>query len=94
MITSYWGEVNYKEYNGLGTTGQPSFKESVKIKALLLSGKTTYTYNSDGDTTSCSFVYKTVNKLVKKSQINGREIMDCVKVEGLGRNCGYMSYVK
>jgi hypothetical protein len=94
MITSYWNLVNYEEYNGIGVTGQPQYKETKQLKALRLRGTTSINYADDGDSTSASYVYKTIDHIVPRSRINGREVIDCVKVEGFGRNCGYMSYVK
>ena len=90
----YRDELEYKEYTGLGNSGQPSYAPKQKIKGLRLKGKINVITNKDGDSTSCNIAYKTPNRLIPLSQINGRTIMECIKVAGLGHNCGYISYVK
>ena len=90
----YIDELKYKEYTGLTNSGQPSYKSEQIIKGLRLKGNIRVVTSKDGDSTSCSISYKTPNKLIPLSTINGRTIMECVKVPGLGHNCGYISYVK
>lgn len=90
----YRDELVYKEYMGLTNTNQPSYKPEQTIKGLRLKGKVKVVNDKDGDHTSCDIAYKTPEPLVKYSLINGRTIMECIKVPGLGHNCGYVSYVK
>lgn len=92
--TIYNQEIEYREYIGLGKTGKASYKDTVKIKGLRLKGQLKFSTGSDGDTTSCSICYKTPTLIVKNSELNGRTVMECVKVSGFGKNCGYVSYVK
>lgn len=86
--------LEYKEYTGLGNSGQPNYSPKQMIYGLRLKGQIKVTTSEDGDATTCNIAYKTPNKLVPLSQLNGRTIMECVKVPGLGRDCGYVSYVK
>lgn len=90
----YIDELTYREYVGLTNSGQPSYKPEVVIKGLRLKGKIRVVTNKDGDSTSCDIAYKTPFKIIPLSMINGRTVMECVKVPGLGHNCGYISYVK
>ena len=90
----YRDEIKYKEYTGLNKSGQPSYKTEQIIKGLRLKGQIRVTTSDDGDSTTCNIQYKTPNKIVPLSQLNGRTVMECVKVAGLGRDCGYISYVK
>lgn len=90
----YRDDLKYKEYTGLTNTNQPSYKPEQTIKGLRLKGKIKVVMNKDGDSTTCDIAYKTPNKLVPLSMINGRTIMESIKVPGLGHNCGYISYVK
>lgn len=94
MFDNYYSTIEYKEYVGLTDSGQPSYKNTVNIKGLRLKGQIKVSHSNDGDTTSCSIVYKTKEKIVPLSMINGREVMECVPVSGFGRDCGYLSYVK
>jgi hypothetical protein len=90
----YIDELHYKEYIGLTNTGQPSYKAEETIKGLRLKGKIKVVTSKDGDSTSCDICYKTPNRLIPLSTIDGRTIMECVKVAALGHDCGYVSYVK
>jgi len=90
----YYEDLIYEEYNGLNDSNTESWKEPTSIKGLRLKGSIKVTHGSDGDSTTSSLVFKTKNRLIPKSRIDGREIIDCVPVPGLGINCGYMSYTK
>jgi hypothetical protein len=90
----YYQELKYKEYKGKTSSNTDSYAPETIIKGLRLKGQLKVVHSEDGDTTSCTIVYKTKDPLVTKSLINGREIMECVPVPGLGLNCGYLSYVK
>lgn len=94
MLDYYFRPLKYKEYNGLNNSNQPIYKEETTVLGLRLRGRLTVTHTESGDTTESSVVYKTKEKLVPQSLLEGREIADCVKVEGLGFDCGYMSYLK
>lgn len=90
----YTDELRYKEYKGLSNTQTETYAQERIIKGLRLKGKIKVVTSTDGDSTSCDIYYKTPDKLVPLSKLNGRTIMECVKVAGLGHNCGYVSYVK
>jgi hypothetical protein len=90
----YRDELHYKEYNGLTNSGQPSYKSEQVIKGLRLKGNIKVVTSKDGDSTSCTIAYKTPEKLIPLSMLEGRTIMECVKVQGLGHDCGFVSYVK
>lgn len=90
----YNQDIEYSEYIVLSQTGGASLKEPVTIKGLRLKGQLKVSTNSDGETTSCSIVYKTPIRIIPNSELNGRAVMECVKVSGFGLNCGYISYVK
>ena len=90
----YTDNLKYKEYAGLNKSGQPSYKEEVTIKGLRLKGNLKVTTGEDGDSTTCTIQYKTPNRLIPFSTINGRTIMECVEIKRFGYDCGYVSYVK
>ena len=90
----YRDELHYKEYIGLTNTGQPSYKDEEITKGLYLKGKIKVITSEDGDSTTCDICYKTPNRLIPLSTIDGRTIMMCKKVPALGYDCGYVSYVK
>ena len=90
----YRDELKYREYTGLGKSGQPSYAPERVIKGLRLKGRIKVITDKDGDSTTCNIEYKTPEKLIPLSMIEGRTIMECVKVQGLGHNCGWVSYVK
>jgi hypothetical protein len=90
----YRDTLVYKEYNGVNDSNNPIYKTSTNISGLRLKGQLKVTTSSDGDTTSCTIAYKTPQPLIPNSILNNRTIMECVKVQGLGYDCGYISYVK
>jgi hypothetical protein len=90
----YYEDLKYREYTGKTSSNTDSYANTVIIKGLRLKGQIKVVHGEDGDTTTCTIVYKTKEPLVTKSFINGREIMECVPVAGFGLNCGYLSYVK
>ena len=95
MFEYYYNDLEYREYAGMGQTGQAnSFKEPRIIKGIRLKGQLKYTHGTDGDTTTCTIVYKTKEYVVKGSKLEDREIVECVKVSAFGRDHGYMVYVK
>lgn len=90
----YYQDLKYCEYAGQTDSQTDSYKPEVVIKGLRIKGQLKVDHSKDGDTTSCSIVYKTPNKLVTKSLLNGREIMESIPVPGFGVDCGYLNYVK
>lgn len=90
----YYQQLKYKRYLGKTDSNTDSYASEVIIKGLRLKGQLKVVHSADGDSTTCSIVYKTKEPLVPKSFLNGREIMECVPVAGLGLDCGYLSYVK
>lgn len=90
----YYQDLKYKEYTGKTSSNTDSYAPETVIKGLRLKGQIKVVHSEDGDTTTCTIVYKTKEKLTPKSLINGREIMECVAVAGFGLDCGYLSYVK
>lgn len=94
MITDYFEDIDYEEFNGFTSSGQPIYKEATKVKALRLRGNRTIYHNASGDTISDSTKYKTNQYIMPMSRFNGREVDDCVKVPAFGHDCGYMVYLK
>ena len=95
MFDNYFNDLEYREYAGMSQTGQAnSFKEPRYIKGIRLKGQLKNTHSSDGDTTTCTIVYKTKEYVVPHSKLENREVMECVKVAAFGRDHGYMVYVK
>lgn len=90
----YRQKLTYKEYCGETDTNQSFYKDIVEIDGLRLKGQEKITHSTDGDTTTCTIQYKTPMYIVPKSLLNGREVMECIQVSGLGKDCGYLSYVK
>jgi hypothetical protein len=94
LLSSNWPDTPYREYLGLSISGQPRYNEVKNIKALRLKGQYKVINSSDGDSTTCTIVYKTLIPLIPNSELDGRTIVECVKIYGLGLDCGYMIYVK
>lgn len=92
--TIYYQKLRYKEYKGKSSSNTDLYDDEILIDGLRIRGDIKITHSDDGDTTTCNIVYRTRDKLVAKSLLNGREIMECVPVAGLGLNCGYVNYVK
>lgn len=90
----YYQQLIYQEYLGKTASNTDSYGPETTIMGLRLKGQLKVVHSEDGDSTTCTIVYKTKEPLVPKSLINGREIMECVAVAGLGFDCGYLSYVK
>lgn len=90
----YYQDLKYKEYNSKSDSNTDSYKAEVTIKGIRTKGQIKVEHYADGDTTSCNIVYKTKERLVPKSLLNGREIVECVPVAGFGLDCGWLSYVK
>lgn len=66
----------------------------VIIKGLRVKGSIKVTHSEGGDSTTCSIVYRTKDKLVIGSKLNGREIMESVKINSFLPDAGYLNYVK
>jgi hypothetical protein len=64
------------------------------IKGLRVKGSIKVVHDKGGDSTTCSIVYRTADKLVVGSKLNGREIMESVKIDSFLPNAGYLNYVK
>lgn len=97
MFNRFFKQLEYEEYLGLGVTGQPTWKPVTEIEGLRLKGQIKVVTSEDGDSTSCNIVYKTMQKIVPLSKINGRTVMECVPVNALWvteDKAGYLSYVK
>ena len=89
----YYQQLVYQEYLGKTASNTDNYGPETTIMGLRKDGHFKVTHGADGDTTICTIVYKTKEPLVEKSLINGREIISCLPVPGLGLDCGYMSYV-
>ena len=95
MFDNYFDDLKYQEYIGEGRTGQSAgYKDAIYIKGIRLKGQLKNTHSSDGDTTTCTIVYKTKEYAVPHSKLENREVMECIKVAAFGRDHGYMVYVK
>lgn len=94
MFSQFHTEYTYKEFDRLSKSNQPLYKEEKLIKALRISGRTTVTHKEDGDEVYCNIAYRSDNYLRPKSLLDGYEIIECVKINALGLNTGYISYVK
>lgn len=94
MIDSYFKTLKYEEYDGVDDNNKDIYKPVINIKGLRMSGRLKIVHAESGDYTESSVIYKTKEKLIAGSLLEGREIMECVPVEGLGFKCGYLSYLK
>lgn len=89
----YYQKLIYQQYLGKTASNTDSYAEETIVMGLRIKGELKVVHSADGDTTTCTIVYRTKEPLVPKSLLNGREIMECVPVAGLGLDCGYVSYV-
>lgn len=90
----YYQTLQYKKYIGLNDAGHEIYEKEVDIKGLRLKGQIKIVESSDGDYSTSTVCYKTPMYIVPNSLINGRTVMECYEVAGMGLNCGFISYVK
>jgi hypothetical protein len=97
MFDRFFKQLEYEEYIGISVTGQPTYANKKLIDGLRLKGQVKVVTSEEGDSTSCNIVYKTKQKIIPLSKINGRTVMECVPVNALWVSedkAGYLSYVK
>lgn len=97
MFDRFFKQLEYEEYKGLSDSGQPTWKTVTNIDGLRLKGQIKVVTSDDGDSTTCNIVYKTKQRIIPLSKINGRTVMECVPVNALWvteDKAGYLSYVK
>lgn len=93
--TFYKNNIEYEEFDGLGSNQQPTFKSKVNIRGIRLKGQIKVVHTDDGDETTCTICYRTTQKIVPQSKLNGRIVMECTPVNALWiDNAGFISYVK
>lgn len=94
MFSYFHKPLKYKEFIGLSDSNVPLYNNVEDIMGLRIKGQTKVVHTEDGDEVTCSIVYRTDEKLVAKSLIDGHEIMESVPINGLMLNTGYLNYVK
>ncbi|MBQ4030687.1 MAG: hypothetical protein II625_02920 [Bacilli bacterium] len=93
----YKSNIEYEEFNGIGSNNQPTFKTKVNIKGIRVKGQIKVVHTDDGDETTCTICYRTRQRIIPQSKLNGREVMMCIPVNALWvseEQVGYTSYVK
>ena len=86
--------LKYEERNYDSKTNSKILLPPVYIKGLRVKGNIKVSHSKDGDTTTCSIVYRTAIKIPEGSKLNGREVMESVPINSIIPNSGYLNYVK
>lgn len=95
MFDINYTDLDYEQYTGLNESNQPSYAAKTTIRGMRVKGEIKVIHNeNDGDSTTCTICYRTNNRIVKNSRLNGREVVDCVPVSTFGLDEAYLSYVK
>lgn len=94
MLNILRDELKYEEASRNTETDTKILLAPVMIKGLRVKGSVKVTHSESGDSTTCSIVYRTKDKLVIGSKLNGREIMESVKINSFLPDAGYLNYVK
>lgn len=94
MFDRYYTDLKLKRYIGLSESNTPMFAPVTDIKGLRIKGQVHVTHSKDGDSTTCSIVYRVNEYIQPQSFINGREVTECVKTGALMMDTGYLAYVK
>lgn len=95
LFSAFYNDLEYKEFDGLTDTNTGVvYKNPVKIKGLRIKGQTKVIHTEDGDQVTCTIVYRTDDKLVPMSLLEGHEIMESVPINALMLDTGYLNYVK
>lgn len=97
MFDMFFKKLDYEEYNGVSNSQMPLYKEAIQIEGIRLKGQIKVITSDNGDSTTCNIVYKTKQKIIPLSKLNGRTVMECVPVNALWiseNNAGYLSYVR
>ena len=87
-------DLRYEEASYNTKTDTKILLAPVVIKGLRVKGSIKVTHSEGGDSTTCSIVYRTAEQLVVGSKLNGREIMESVKINSFLHDAGYLNYVK
>lgn len=87
-------DLKYEQASMNTETNTKLFLSPVMIKGLRVKGSIKVVHSESGDSTTCSIVYRTKDKLVVGSKLNGREIMESVKINSFVSDAGYLNYVK
>lgn len=95
MFDEFYEDIKYEQYVAESKSNTPHLLSPVIIKGLRLKGgKISVSHSDSGDTTTCSIVYKTKNKIPVHSKLNGREVVECVKLHTFGVYEAYLNYVR
>lgn len=94
MINIYRDKVKYERARFENDTNTFVFDPPVMIDALILKGHYSVTHSESGDSVSSTLVIRTPEKLVKHSKLDGREVMDSVRVDSIIQGAGYLNYLK
>lgn len=95
MFDEFYEDIKYEQYIAESKSNTPHLLPAVYIKGLRLkNGRVKVSTSKDGDTSTCSIVYKTKEKINKHSKLNGREVVESVKLSTFGIYDAYLNYVK
>ena len=94
LFDMFFKPLKYEEYKLNSKTNSVSYLSPRDVMGIRLKGQLKVTTGTDGDTTTCTIVYKTTEKLKTLSKLEGRTIMECVPVNAFSLDTGYLSYVK
>lgn len=94
MLDILIDDIKYEKCVTESKTNTPSLLAPVVIKGLRVRGNIKVTHSDNGDSTTCTIVYRTAEKIPAHSKLNGHEVMESVKINAFGRNVGYLNYVK
>jgi len=94
MFDYYHKPLKYKEFDRLSDSNVPLYKQATEVMGLRTKGQTKVVHSEDGDSVTCTIVYRVTEPLVPKSILDGHEIMECVPINALMLQTGYLVYVK
>lgn len=94
MFSRFYKPLRYKEFNGLGESGTDSYLAESTIQGLRIKGQTKVTTDKNGQSVTCSIVYRVERYVPPNSLIEGREVMECVPINSLSLNTGYLCYMR
>lgn len=75
-------------------TGVKKLAKPVEIRGLRCKGYNKVTTSKDGETVTSSVIFRTPDKIVVGSKLDGHTVMDCVAIDSFADAAGYLSYCK
>ena len=95
LFNKNFTELRYEKYGLIGDTGVSKLNPPSILMGLRLKGNMRVSINGNGEETVTSTIQYRVGEYVPpNSKINGRLVTECVPINALGIDTGYIVYVK